>query len=90
MDILAERRRRDAERKRRKRAEKRALDAQKGSEAAEVCPLPEEAVDTISVGNSVGTEDHDGDVGTVVADDVVEDAISAFELLRRRREKERR
>ena len=90
MDILAERRRRDAERKRRKRAEKRALDAQKGSEAAEVCPLPEEAVDTISVGNSVGTDDHCGDVGTAVADDVVEDAISAFELLRRRREKERR
>lgn len=90
MDILAERRRRDAERKRRKRAEMRAQEAKKESEATEVCPLPEEAVSPISVGNSGGTEDHDGDVGTVVADDVVEDAISAFELLRRRREKERR
>jgi hypothetical protein len=42
------------------------------------------------VGNCGGTDDHDGYVGASVADDVVEDAISAFELLRRRREKERR
>lgn len=90
MDILAERRRRDAERKRRKRAEMRALEAQKESGAAEVCPLPKEAVEPISVGNNGDTEDHDGYVGAAVADDVVEDAISAFELLRRRREKERR
>lgn len=90
MDILAERRRRDAERKRRKRAEKRAQEAQKELEAAEVCPLQIEAAEPLSVENGGGTEDHDGDVGAVVADDVVEDAISAFELLRRRREKERR
>lgn len=90
MDILAERRRRDAERKRRKRAEKRAQEAQKESEAAEVCPPPEESERPLSVGNGGGAEDHDGIVGAAVADDVVEDAISAFELLRRRREKERR
>lgn len=90
MDILAERRRRDAERKRRKRAEKRALEAQKESEAAEVCPQQIEAVEPLSVGNCGGTDDHDGDVGAVVTDDVVEDAISAFEVLMRRRAKERR
>lgn len=90
MDILAERRRRDAERKRRKRAEKRALEAQKDSEAAEVCPLPEEAARPLSVGKTGDTDDHDGDVGNGLPDDVVEDAISAFEVLRRRREKERR
>lgn len=90
MDVLAERRRRDAERKRRKRAEERAQKALKLSEAAEACPLPEEAVEPVSVGNNGGTDDHSGDVGAVLADDVVEESISAFELLRRRREKERR
>lgn len=90
MDVLAERRRRDAERKRRKRAEERAQKAQKLSEATEACPQPEETVDTIPVENNGDTDDHCGDVGTAVDDDVVEDAISAFELLRRRREKERR
>lgn len=90
MDVLAERRRRDAERKRRKRAEKRAQEAQKLSEAAEVCPQPEEAVDAISVANDGDTDDHCGDVGAVLADNVVEESISAFELLRRRRDKERR
>lgn len=90
MDILAERRRRDAERKRRKRAEKRALEAKIESEAAEVCPQQIEAVDPLSVGNSGCTDDHDGYVGAAVADDVVEDAISAFEVLMRRRAKERR
>lgn len=90
MDILAERRRRDAERKRRKRAEKRAMEAEKESEAAEVCPQQIEAAEPLSVGNCGGTNDHDGDVGAVVTDDVVEDAISAFEVLMRRRAKERR
>ena len=90
MDILAERRRRDAEGERRKRAEMRALEAQKELEAAEVCPQQIEAVEPLSVGNSGGTDDHDGDVGAVVPDEVVEDAISAFEVLMRRRAKERR
>lgn len=90
MGILEERRRRDAERKRRKRAEKRAQEAQKLSEATEVCPMPEEAVEPLSVGKTDGTDDHCGDVGAVLTDDVVEEAISAFEILRRRREKERR
>ena len=90
MDVLAERRRRDAERKRRKRAAERAQKAQKLSEATEACPQPEETVEPISVGNDSGTDDHSGYVGAVLADDVVEESISAFELLRRRREKERR
>lgn len=90
MDILAERRRRDAERKRRKRAEMRALEAQKKLEVAEVCPQQIEAVEPLSVSNSGCTDDHDGDVGAAVPDEVVEDAISAFEVLMRRRAKERR
>lgn len=90
MDILAERRRRDAERKRRKRAEMRALEAKKKLEVAEVCPQQIEAVEPLSVGNCGGTDDHDGYVGAVVPDEVVEDAISAFEVLMRRRAKERR
>lgn len=90
MDVLAERRRRDAERKRRKRAEKRALEAQKVLEAAEVCPQQIEAVEPIPVGKTDGTDDHDGTVCAVLTDEVVEEAISAFEILRRRREKERR
>lgn len=85
MDILAERRARDAERKRRKRAEERekrlsapvsSLCPSEGSPACEMAP---ERTETAQV--------------AVIPDNVVEDTIDAFDafaLLKARRDKEYR
>lgn len=83
MDILAERRARDAERKRRKRAEEREkklsapISALCPSEDSPACETAAECAETAKV--------------TVIPDNVVEDTIDAFDafaMLKARREKE--
>ncbi len=82
MDILAERRARDAERKRRKRAEEREKKLSAPitpitSEDSPACETAPERTETAQV--------------TVIPDNVVEDTIDAFDafaMLKARREKE--
>ena len=80
MDILAERRARDAERKRRKRAEER--EKRLSAPVSYLCPSED------SPAYETATERTETAQAAIVPDNVVEEAVSAFEIMKARREKE--